>query len=159
MLKFNFRGLLIPETIISSSVEELENEFAIKLNGGKRKELFEKYKLYCKNLKAFYGNKILIQWVDGSYVTQNKNPSDIDLVFFIDYEIAKLNEKELKEFVYPKSKDTYGIDGYMIVVYPNDSKYKNFTSGDRAYWMDHFCKTKLNRQMKRIPKGFLEIIV
>lgn len=140
-------------------MEELENEFVIKLNNGKRKELFEQYKLYCKNLKAFYDNKILIQWVDGSYVTQNKNPSDIDLVFFIDYETAKLNEKELREFVYPKSKDIYGIDGYMIVVYPNDSKYKNFTSGDRAYWMDHFCKTKLNRQMRRIPKGFLEIIV
>ena len=154
MLKFNFRGLLTPETIISSSVEELESEFAIKLDDGKRKELFEQYKLYCKNLKTFYGNKILIQWVDGSYVTRTKNPSDIDLVFFIDYETAKSNEKELREFVYPKSKDIYGIDGYMIVVYPGNSKYINFTSSDRAYWMDHFGKTKLNRQMRRIPKGF-----
>jgi hypothetical protein len=159
MLKFNFRGLLVPETIISSSMEELENEFAIKLNEGKRTELFEQYKLCCKNLKAFYGNKILIQWVDGSYVTQTKNPSDIDLVFFIDYETAKLNEKELREFVYPQSKGIYGIDGYMIVVYPKGSKYENFTSGDRAYWIDHFSKTKLNRQMRRIPKGFLEIIL
>jgi hypothetical protein len=159
MLKFNFRGLLVPETIISSSIEELENEFVIKLNDGKRKELFEQYKLYCKNLKAFYGNKTLIQWVDGSYVTKNKNPSDIDLVFFIDYETAKLNEKELRAFVYPESKEIYGIDGYMIIVYPNGSKYNHFTTGDRAYWIDHFGKTKLNRQMKRIPKGFLEIIV
>jgi len=140
-------------------MEELEYEFAIKLNDGKRKELFEQYKLYCKNLKIFYNNKILIQWVDGSYVTKSKNPSDIDLVFFIDYESAKLNEKELTEFVYPKSKEVYGIDGYMIIVYPHNSKYSNFTTGDRAYWMDHFSKTKLNRQMKRIPKGFLEIIV
>jgi hypothetical protein len=159
MLKFNFRGLLVPETVISSTMDEMENEFSIKQNDGKRQELFEQYKIYCKNLKALYGNKILIQWVDGSYVTLNKNPSDIDLVFFIDYEIVKLNEKELREFVYPKSKETYGIDGYMIVVYPQGSNYINFTSGDRAYWMDHFGKTKLTRQRKRIPKGFLEIIV
>ena len=95
MLEFNLRGLLVPETIISSSMEELENEFAIKPNNEKRRELFEQYKLYCKNLKAIYGDMLLIQWVDGSYVTQNKNPSDIDLVFFIDYETAKINEKEL----------------------------------------------------------------
>ncbi|HZY39184.1 MAG TPA: hypothetical protein VFE53_21155 [Mucilaginibacter sp.] len=150
---------MIPETIISSSIEELEHEFVIKLNDEKRKELFEQYKLYCKNLKALYGNKILIQWIDGSYVTLRKNPSDIYLVFFIDYEIAKSNKKELKEFVYPQSKDKYGIDGYMVVVYPDDSKYKNFTIGDCAYWVNHFGKTKQNRQMKRIPKGFLEIIV
>jgi translation initiation factor 6 (eIF-6) len=45
MLDFNQRGLLIPETIIKSDMEEFKNEFSVKLNEGKREELFNQYQL------------------------------------------------------------------------------------------------------------------
>ena len=159
MLTFNQKGLLIPETIIHSSLDEFEREFAIKLSEGKRRELFEQYKIYCNELKIVCNNKAIVQWIDGSYVTKSKNPSDIDLVFFLDYETAKIKEKDLKQFIYPQSMASYGIDGYIIVIYPDDSTYAHNTKADKAYWMDHFGKTKPNRLRKKIPKGFLEIII
>ncbi|WDF78458.1 hypothetical protein PQ469_00370 [Mucilaginibacter sp. KACC 22773] len=83
MIVFNTRGLLIPETIIPSTLSEFEVEFAVKLSDGKRKELFDQFKLYCNNLKAVCDNKAIVQWIDGSYFTKSKNPSDIDLVSFL----------------------------------------------------------------------------
>jgi hypothetical protein len=159
MLEFNYKGLLIPETIIKSTLDEFKNEFSIKLNTGKREDLFNQYQLYCENLKALCGNRPLIQWIDGSYVTQNKNPSDIDLVTLIDYNIIKVKEEELKKFTFPQSMETYQIDAYIIAVHPEDDKLYFVTQSDRSYWIDHFGKTKPNKYRKRIPKGFLEIII
>jgi hypothetical protein len=83
MIVLNPRGLLIPETIIPSTLSEFEVEFSVKLSDGKRKELFDQFKLYCDNLKTVCDNKAIVQWIDGSYVTKSKNPSDIDLVSFL----------------------------------------------------------------------------
>ncbi len=159
MLTFNLKGLLTPATIIKSSLDEFESEFAISLNEGKRTYLFEQYKLYYNDLKTLCNNLPIIQWIDGSYVTKDKNPSDIDLVFFLDYETAKAKQNELKQFIYPQSLATYGVDAYIIVIYPDDSKYAHGSKADKAYWLQHFGNTKPNRQRKKIPKGFLEIIV
>jgi len=159
MIVFNHRGLLIPETIIPSTLSEFEVEFAVKLSDGKRKELFDQFKLYCNDLKAVCGNKPIVQWIDGSYVTKSKNPSDIDLVFFLDYETAREKENELKQFIYPQSIAKYGIDGYIVVVYPDKSKHEYISTADRAYWVNQFGNTKPTRSHKKIPKGFLEIII
>jgi hypothetical protein len=114
MLEFNSKRLLIPETIIKSTSEEFKNEFAVKLAEGKRALLFEQYKLYCADLKEICGNSPITQWIDGSYVTQNRNPFDIDLVTFVDYNIVRAKEKDLKRFVFPKSMETYQLDAYII---------------------------------------------
>jgi hypothetical protein len=159
MFNFNQRGLLIPEAVIHCTIEEFENEFVTKFSIGKRRDLFERFKLYNEDLKIACNNAELTQWIDGSYVTKNKNPLDIDIVSFIDYEIVKLNEKALKQFIYPNSMDKYGIDGYVIIVYPSESKLFYITEADKAYWLDHFGKTKPTGQRKRAPKGFLEINV
>ncbi|HEY9197154.1 MAG TPA: hypothetical protein VIM77_12845 [Mucilaginibacter sp.] len=159
MFTFNHRGLLVPETIIISSVDEFEKQFVINLYGDNRQKLFERYKTYCADLKRVCSNQAITQWIDGSYVTKARNPADIDLVFFLDYETVKTKETELKQFVYPQSIEQYGIDGYLIVNYADDSKYAHTSNADKAYWIDHFGKTKPNRLSKRIPKGFLEIII
>ena len=116
MLEFNLKGLLIPETIIPSTLSELKNEFAVKLNDGDREHLFIQYQLYCKDIKEICGNNALIQWIDGSYTTKNKNPSDIDLVTLIDYEIVKNKEEELKRFIFPISMEIYNMDAYIIPI-------------------------------------------
>jgi hypothetical protein len=110
-------------------------------------------------LKALCDNAILTQWVDGSYVTQNKNPSDIDLVTLIDYNIVKAKEKELIKFIFPQSMETYQLDAYIIAVHTVHSKSYFITEADRSYWIDQFGKTKPIRSRKRHPKGFLEIII
>ena len=133
MLEFNQKGLLIPEAIITSSLDEFKNEFSIKLNDGKREELFNQYQQYCKDLKELCDNSELTQWIDGSYVTQSKNPSDIDLVTLIDYNIVKAKETESIKFIFPQSMQTYQLDAYIIAVYPIDNKSHFITQADRSY--------------------------
>jgi len=78
----------------------------------------------------------------------------------VDFEIAKLYQAELKKFLYPESVGKYGVDGYIIVTYSEGSESQQATTkADVAFWLDHFGRTKPNRQRKRAPKGFLEIIV
>ncbi len=138
MLQFNSKGLLIPETVIPSILEEFELEFVIKPDNEKRRGLFHQYQSYCDNLKTICGNISLTQWVNGSFTTKSKDPADIDLVTFIDAGIVKKNEATLRDFVYPKSMLNYQMDAYIIVIHPVDSKMHFVTNADRLYWMEHF---------------------
>jgi hypothetical protein len=88
-----------------------------------------------------------------------KNPFDIDIVTFIDFDIVKAKEKELKDFIFPKSLENFQMDAYIIAVYPENTKSYIVTQADRSYWMEHFGKTKPNRYRKRVSKGFLKIII
>ena len=102
MLTFNQLGFLSPPEIICSSIEDFEKEFAINLNRQRRVELMRQYKIYCNRLKNLWGTIPKKQWIDGSFVTTNPEPKDVDLVFFLDYQTVKVHEKELKEFLYPE---------------------------------------------------------
>jgi hypothetical protein len=158
MLEFNSSGLLVPQSVISSTLNEFEHYFAIESPGNIRKILFNQFIKYSSDLKQTCGLIELKQWIGGSFVTKKANPFDIDLVTFVSCEMAESNEKALKEFVYPASLAKYGIDAYVVVIYPDDHKLNFAYKADCAYWQDHFDKTKPSRRHKRIPKGFLEII-
>jgi hypothetical protein len=159
MLEFNAAGLLVPSSVINSTLNEFEEYFAIDSPENIRRILYDQYIDYLSKLKEVCGQNELRQWIDGSFVTKKLRPLDIDLVTFIDYETAENKEKELKEFIYPASSAIYGIDGYIIVTYPENDKLNFAYRADCSYWMDHFDKTKPDRRHKSIPKGFLEIIV
>ena len=98
-----------------------------------------------------------LQWIDGSFTTKEPNPNDIDLVTFIPYDFVERLGIKLQPFKYPGSIENYGIDGYIGKVYPISHEQNSLYLGDRAYWMDHFTKTKINRRGNKFPKGFLEI--
>ena len=159
MLEFNAAGLLIPSSIIKSTLNEFEKYFAVESPENIRKDLFDQYFIYKNNLKNVCGNDELRQWIDGSFVTKKLVPLDVDLVTFIPHEIAENKEKELKEFIYPVSLAKYGLDCYIIVVYPESHKLHFAFRSDCSYWINQFDKTKPSKRHKRIPKGFLEIIV
>ena len=157
MLEFNSSGLLVPQSIISSTLSEFEKYFAIDSPENVRRILFNQYKRYSDDLKQTCGLFELKQWIDGSFVTKKAKPFDIDLVTFLSWEIAE--GKGLKDFIYPASLTKYGIDAYIVVIYPDTHKLNFVYKADCAYWLDHFDKTKPSRRHKRVPKGFLEIIV
>ena len=157
MLTFNSRGLLVPNLSIQSDVSELEAEFVTRLGSEKRKQLFDNYLVYSTQLKQRVGNSTLLQWIDGSFVTKKMEPSDLDMVTFIDYHIAEKHGKDLENFKYPNSLANFGVDAYLVVVYPRKHSNYPLYIGDRAYWMDAFDKTKRNRNGIKHPKGFIEI--
>jgi hypothetical protein len=158
MLEFNTAGLLIPSSNIGSTLKEFEEYFVIDSPGDVRKILYNQYIRYNNDLKDVCGTE-LKQWIDGSFVTRKPSPFDIDPVTFVNFEVAKIKEKELKDFIYPSSLTNYGIDGYVVINYPTDHKLYFAYQADCSYWLDQFSKTKPTRRHKRIPKGFLEIIV
>lgn len=85
MLVFNHSGLLVPDTLIPSTFEELKEEFVKKNFTEKRQQIFNNYEKYNINFKNNCNLNELHQWVNGSFVSKKTNPGDIDLVTFLDF--------------------------------------------------------------------------
>jgi hypothetical protein len=147
---------LIPDRNIPSTLTEFKSTFASGTNSH-RANLFGKYFLYSINLKKTLEIEYLLQWIDGSYVTKEESPDDIDFINFLDYKVVEAFEEQLEDFKFPGSEIKFGVDAYIIKVYPIDHKCYPLYLGDQFYWKDHLSKTGRNRAGNRFPKGFLEI--
>lgn len=159
MLYFNSKGLLIPEGNILSSLRELESQFVHTFPTSKtRKNNYEKYLKYINDLKMLLGEKELKQWINGSFVTQVVNPNDIDLVTFIEFEERDLYAKDLKKFEASGANEIYGVDAYLLTVFPQDHPKHFLFQSDKTYWMNQFGRTRRDKYGKKNAKGFLEII-
>jgi hypothetical protein len=156
MLQFDNQGFLIPDNAISSTLQELEQVFVKDMPTGYRKQHFDSYLNYSKELKKLCGDIELIQWIDGSFITKKEDPNDIDLVTFLDSDSTKSIHHLLENFKEPLSKTVYGVDAYILYTYSRDDKRYFFQQSDRAYWIDRFTKTKANKRGQKFKKGFLE---
>lgn len=154
-LSFTNRGLITPNTNVPATLSEFENVFASGMSV-RRRELFKGYQTYLTHLQAILGNAPFIQWVDGSFTTLTPNPKDIDVVSFVGFDVVARCEPQLKALKYPHSLD-FGVDAYIVRVYPADHRHYPQYTGDRAYWMSQFDKTERNRRGIISPKGFLEL--
>ena len=100
---------------------------------------------------------VLTQWIDGSFVTKKQEPGDIDLVTFIDFSVAEKLGDDLKDFKYPLSEIVFGVDAYLVKIYPPGHQLHQLYVSDSAYWLHHFTQTRRNRIGNKQHKGFLEI--
>ena len=158
MIKFNSKGLLVPNTITRITIDEFYDCFVDSINSNTRSVIYENYIRYSEDLKLLLGGRPLCQWIDGSYVTRKINPKDIDLITFVDYKMIEEHGNELIKFGAMGSFLNEGVDAYLLEEYPsNHEKYSYFNS-DKAYWIDRFDKTRRDRSGRKHPKGFLEII-
>ena len=156
MLRFDYRGYLTPNTNIVSDLVEMTAAFVHNIKSEQRKVIFDKYLLYSDGLKAICDQEY-IQWVNGSFCTLKSEPKDIDIVSFIPYFIIDANESVFSEFSYPFSEARFGVDAYIVKIYPENSRYYPHYVADRLYWLNMFSKTKVNRAGRQYSKGFLEI--
>jgi hypothetical protein len=158
MFQFDELGHLKPYTKLEAAVEDvfqgLVQGFSVSET---RQQLFENYLNYnealLKTVKSDY-----VQYFNGSFTTKKVNPNDIDLVSFVDYQALLENEKYVEENLLNKAAlNVYGIDAYLVVVYPETHPYRIRTLSDAAYWNHWFGFSKFDRRKKRSPKGFIEI--
>lgn len=156
MFLFNNSGLLVPDKKITCTFQEFEKEFVHNIPTPKRQEIFESFVKYNNDFKSVCKLPQLHQWINGSFVTKKSNPGDIDLVTFLDFEIVQRLNKELNDFIFPNSERIYGVDAYIIEIYPETHKNRYRYIADLAYWTDRFSKTRRIRGNK-LAKGFLEI--
>ena len=122
-----------------------------------RKNLFIGYLRYNQDLARLLNDRPYEQWIDGSFISKKLNPSDIDLVTFISHEVVNDLGDRLAKFQSSLAKENYGIDGYVVRVYPESHRLFVRTSSDTVYWRHWFGTTKLDRHKRRHNKGFVKI--
>lgn len=156
---FDIRGHLKPYKRIEISYEDFKEFFVNSFEKDSlRHRIFENYEKYTQDFREkVTGN--FRQWINGSFVSNKTNPNDIDLVNLVDYQIVEKKEsvirgKFIKEIV-PKN---YGIDAYLVIIYPENHKLHKWTRSDLLHWNDWFTRSRMNKQKKRYPKGYIEII-
>ena len=157
-LKFDERGYLHPYGRIPLSLEKFEELFVTNFSkDSNRNDLFEKLQKY---LLAFQNEVTpnFIVWINGSFVTKKLNPGDIDMVSLVDFEIIRQHAMVIREkFKGNGAISQFGIDAYILEIFPEGHENHFFSTSDKAFWHDWFSATKINRAKKRIPKGYVEI--
>ncbi|MEM8525474.1 MAG: hypothetical protein AAGG68_12610 [Bacteroidota bacterium] len=155
---FDIRGYLKPYGKNKITIEQLETEFVAPFDEpSTRHQLYTGYIHYNKNLKELLKNQKYTQWIDGSFISNKINPKDIDLVNLIDSDLVDQHEKELKQFLNHQGKENYGVDGYVVRIYPEEHAKYIRTQSDLLYWEHWFSKSRKNRRKQRFPKGFVEL--
>lgn len=158
MIEFDAKGMLTPNRNIEIALSDFKFHFVDSIPSDTRELNFEKYIRYSNELKDLLKVQTLKQWINGSFVTSVKNPRDIDLVTFVDYELRLQYERELEKFEAPSANSIYEVDAYIVTVFPEDHSKAFLFESDKAYWMRRFTMTRRNlRTGKKFPKGFLEI--
>lgn len=158
MLHFTKNGFLIPDNNIAVSVDDLNRYFVEGIPSDTRGEIFVKYLKYSDELKNVLGLKTLKQWINGSFVTKIKNPKDIDLITFVDFDLRTRFANELKQFEAKGANDNFGVDAYLLTAFPTGHEKNFLFESDRAYWMEMFTRTRRDKSGRKHRKGFLEIL-
>ena len=120
MIRFDSKGLLTPKTNILTSLTEMKQHFVDGISSDTRLENFGKYVRYSDELKKMLNVVSLKQWINGSFVTKINNPSDIDLVTFIDFDMRLKLQIELQNFEAKGANDIYVVDAYLLTVFPEN---------------------------------------
>jgi hypothetical protein len=159
-MEFNFdvHGYLTPYRKIKSDLSSLKDGFVEPFDEkSTRHKLFQGYLNYNQELKKILEESHFTQWINGSFISSKTNPGDIDLVSLVDHKLAEKHEGNLSRFLNPEAKQRYGVDGYIVKVYPEGHPYYSRIETDLLYWEHWFTKSRKNRRKKRFPKGFLEL--
>ncbi|MGB3779932.1 MAG: hypothetical protein WA960_16335 [Tunicatimonas sp.] len=82
----------------------------------------------------------------------------MDFVSVVDFSVIEEREDIIKsEFIRDDALKKYGLDAYLLIVYPEDHKLRAYTKSDVLYWNDWFTKSRKDRRGKRYPKGYVEL--
>jgi len=155
---FDIRGNLKPYERIKLDVQDFKSTFLDSFDeDSTRHDLYDRYLDYIENFRdKVTGN--FTQWINGSFVTNKKNPNDIDFVSLVDFSVAKEREDIIRrEFIRNDALKRYGLDAYLLIVYPEDHKLSIYTKSDTLYWNDWFTKSRKDKRGKRYPKGYVEL--
>ena len=99
------------------------------------------------------GNQALVQWIDGSFITNKLQPGDIDIVTFIPFASYEPIVDELIDWYSTFSLYDRGLDAYICPVYPSDYLEYNLFLDRKQYWQKLFS----SRKNENGEKGFLEL--
>lgn len=155
---YDIRGFLRPYQIIQADLPTIKSNFVDSFEEtSTRQQLYQGLLTYNQDLSNLLENPPYSQWLNGSFISTKINPRDIDLVTLLDHELIKQHESDLKPFLSQSSRPFYGIDAYIIRIYPEKHPLFSRTQSDLAYWAHWFSRTRRNRKKQTFSKGFIEI--
>lgn len=140
-ITFNKRGHLSKTQFIS--FQDFEDYF-VKDNFYKRPLIFEEFKEYLAELPNILQQDTISIWVNGSFVTDEIEPKDIDFLVFVDKTIpdfSKIITDFTKRFKY--------IDVYFIL---RDDKQEVFEE-----WLNYWKYSFSHSANGLYRKGFLKL--
>lgn len=145
MLQFDDLGYLTPYETHVLSLEDFERTFVIDTEREKLFRLFTDLVLDLKNL----GSGTFYIWADGSFVTKKRIPRDIDLVFFINFEVFEPMLSQLS-----KLRRDYEphLDIFMVDNYPENHEEYFSTALEKLKWRETFGTDRQGRR-----KGIIQI--
>jgi hypothetical protein len=123
----------------------------------KRKSLWMGFNQWLEELKSTLGYGPLRIWVIGSFVTQKREPGDIDVVIFMPFEKRLALDIRLQKHINPVSKDINSVDAFVVEEFPKDHPSYPIYLSDQAEWADDFGTDRRSRLSVKPKKGFLEI--
>ena len=121
-----------------------------------RLALFEALQNYIAQWQRLI-NSNFDRWVDGSFITTKVAPKDIDILTFIDYQDYDRCKYIIENQLLTTQTKTVGIDAYVLKTYPADHSFHFIYQSDYSYWLNHFGRTRLNRQKKQFKKGIIHL--
>ena len=152
MLQFDDKGLVIPNEVITSDIEEFKSTYVF---NERRADLYVTYLDFVRELNQLELGAFF-QWIDGSFVTKKPFPKDIDLVTFVDFSVHKYKNSRLLSL---KDKyKYYGIDAYFETYYPLNHPFHPKYLYQTDYWFKLYSLTKpLGQQQLMHRKGLIQI--
>lgn len=152
MIKFDENGFIKPHDIIETDLESIQRIFVEGMPlSTTRKIIFESFMAYNEDLRNIISTGFT-QWIDGSFVTQKRNPNDIDLVTFVDFKIYNAKEREIDLLRAKRLKRGNLVDGYFVAIYPKEHPLSKIYEIEQTKWRFHFSTDRQNK-----GKGILQI--
>ncbi|MFN8344535.1 MAG: hypothetical protein U0X91_06010 [Spirosomataceae bacterium] len=158
LFSFDIRGNLLPAQKLIVPFDTFKETFVYSFDpDSTRYAIFEQYCRFLNDFSELVSHRFT-HWINGSFVSNQVNPEDIDFVTLIDFETYYVHQTLIEQrFRLQGARNIYGVDAYTIRVYPETHLKYVHTSMDFAYWNNWFGKTKANRAGKKFDKGFVEL--
>ena len=154
-MTFDQYGYLTPDEPVKTDLITFEkvlvHDFSRSMT---RQKLFDRYQAYNGYLSQFLPP--CVQWIDGSFISRKLNPNDIDVLTFVDWQLYKQHRNvidELRQWRFEQPKE---IDGYFIVVYPENHSKRILYESDRMQWLFQWSRTQ---SVPRRNKGIVELLI
>jgi hypothetical protein len=122
-----------------------------------RKLIFENYLQFISHFqnqisKSFY------QFIDGSFISNKRNPNDIDIVTFLNHSVYEAKSNQLNYFSNTALHRNMYLDNYFVKTYPVEHPLYDITTKlDTLEWLHLFSKTRVQRNGKKYSKGIIQL--
>ena len=110
------------------------------------------------------------QWIDGSFVEENQDPNDVDVVTFVDFDWLISASSDAQEFAKDvldgrnATKAKYSTHAFSFPACPQDHAYYPYFERARRYWREWLGRTydkshPAGKAQPRYSKGFVSMVM